>query len=136
MVSTSKVSYTKKRETDGGPFLEARYSGAALDHLSRVASRVDTVQDFLINLGIKPHLHLLEIGIFSLYHVIIRPTKIMNGADKNWAHFQKVKYILMYFENIFFSKHLINKTWFSSLVFYLQRNIGKVLLIFNTKKLL
>ena len=50
-------------------------------------SQVDTVQDFLIKLGIKPPMHLLEIGIFSLYHVIIRPTKIMNRADKNWAHF-------------------------------------------------
>ena len=48
---------------------------------------VDTVQDFLIKLGIKPRMHLLEIGIFSLYHAIIRPTKIMNRADKNWAHF-------------------------------------------------
>ena len=24
---------------------------------------------------------------FSLYHVIIRPTKIIKRADKNWAHF-------------------------------------------------
>ena len=48
---------------------------------------LDTVQDFLIKLGIKPRMHLLEIGIFSLCHVIIRPTKIMNRADKNWAHF-------------------------------------------------
>ena len=48
---------------------------------------LDTVQDFLIKLGIKPHIHLLEIGIFLLYHVIIEPTKIMNRADKNWAHF-------------------------------------------------
>ena len=49
--------------------------------------RIDTVQDFLIQLGIKPRMHLLEMGIFSLYHVIVRLTKIMNRADKNWAHF-------------------------------------------------
>ena len=48
---------------------------------------LDTVQDFLMKLGIKPCMHLLEIGIFSLYYVIIRPTKIMNRADKNWAQF-------------------------------------------------
>jgi hypothetical protein len=48
---------------------------------------VDTVQDFLIELGIKPPMHLLEIRIFSLYHVNVRPTKIMSRADKNWAHF-------------------------------------------------
>ena len=48
---------------------------------------LDTVQDFLIKLGIKPHMHLWEISIFSLNNVIVRPTKIMNRADKNWAHF-------------------------------------------------
>ena len=32
-----------------------------------------TVQDFLIKLGIKPIMYLVEIVIFSLYHVIIRP---------------------------------------------------------------
>ena len=49
--------------------------------------RLDTIQDFLIKLGIKPLMDLLELGIFSLYHVIVRPIKIMNRADKNWAHF-------------------------------------------------
>ena len=34
-------------------------------------------------------MHLLEISIFSLHFV--RPTKIMNRAHKNWAHFQKIK---------------------------------------------
>ena len=32
-----------------------------------------------------------EISIFSLNHVIVRPTKIMNRADKNWVYFQKLK---------------------------------------------
>ena len=59
-------------------------------------STLDTVQDFLIKLGIKPHMHLweisrvsvqVEISILSLNNVIVRPTKIMNRADKNWAHF-------------------------------------------------
>ena len=49
--------------------------------------KLDTVQDFLIKLGIKPHVLLWEISNLSLNNVIIRPTKIMNRADKNWAHF-------------------------------------------------
>jgi hypothetical protein len=48
---------------------------------------LDTVQDFLIKLGIKPRMHLWEISILSLNSVIVRPTKIMIRADKNWAHF-------------------------------------------------
>ena len=59
-----------------------------------------TIQDFLIKLGIKPHMHLWEISIFSLNNVIVRPTKIMNRADKNWAHFEKTKY----FKNQSFQK--------------------------------
>ena len=38
---------------------------------------------FFIKLGIKPPMHLLEIGIFSIYHVIVRPTtKIFNNLCK------------------------------------------------------
>ena len=48
---------------------------------------VDTVQDFLIKLSIKPHIHLWEISILSLNNVIVRHTKIMNRADNNWAQF-------------------------------------------------
>ena len=44
---------------------------------------LDTVQDFLIMLGIKLLLHLLKISIFSLNHVILRPTKIMNNLLKD-----------------------------------------------------
>ena len=43
---------------------------------------LDTVQDFLIKLGIKPCLHILKISIFSLNHVIVRPNKIMNNLLK------------------------------------------------------
>ena len=52
-----------------------------------IISEIETVQDFLIKLGIKPLMYLLEISIFSLNNVILRLTKIMNRADKNWAHF-------------------------------------------------
>ena len=48
---------------------------------------LESVQDFLIKLDIKPPMHLLEISTFSLNNVIVRLTKIMNRADKNWAHF-------------------------------------------------
>ena len=48
---------------------------------------------FLIKLDIKPLMHLVENSIFSLNNVIVRPTKIMNRVDKNWAHFQKLQYI-------------------------------------------
>ena len=43
--------------------------------------------DFLIKLGMKLCLHLVEISIFSLNNVTVRPIKFMNTADKNWAHF-------------------------------------------------
>ena len=48
----------------------------------KLASTVDTVQDFLIKLGIKPRLHILKISIFSLNHVIVRPTKIIKDLCK------------------------------------------------------
>jgi hypothetical protein len=44
---------------------------------------LDTVEGFLIKLGIKPCLHILEISIFSLNHVIISPTQIMNNSLKD-----------------------------------------------------
>ena len=46
--------------------------------LSPHAAELDTVQDFLIKLGIKPRLHILKISIFSLNHVIVRPKKIFD----------------------------------------------------------
>ena len=48
---------------------------------------IDTIQDLLCELGMKPHMHLMETIIFSLYHAIARPAKIIKGADKNGAHF-------------------------------------------------
>ena len=43
----------------------------------------ETVQDFLIKLGIKPLMHLLEISILSLNNDIVRLTKIMNNLVKD-----------------------------------------------------
>ena len=44
---------------------------------------VETVQDFLIKLDIKPLMHLLEISIFSLNNDLVRLTKIMNNPVKD-----------------------------------------------------
>ena len=44
---------------------------------------LETVQDFLIKLGIKTLMHLLEISIFSLNNGIVRITKIMNNLVKD-----------------------------------------------------
>ena len=47
-------------------------------------SELETVQYFLIKLGIKPLLmHLLEISIFSLNNDLVRLTKIMNNFVKD-----------------------------------------------------
>ena len=40
---------------------------------------LESLQDFLIKLDMKPYMHLVEISLFSLNHVIIRLTKIMNN---------------------------------------------------------
>ena len=42
------------------------------------ASQVsDTIQGFLCELGMKPRMQLEVIMFFSLYHFIVKPTKIM-----------------------------------------------------------
>ena len=38
---------------------------------------LDTIQDFLCDLGMKPCMHQVDISIFSINHVIVRPTKII-----------------------------------------------------------
>ena len=67
--------------------LEQRSWGCQKNRYCPNASTIETVQDFLIKLDIKPFMHLLEIGIFLLNNVIFQLTKIMNRANKNWAHF-------------------------------------------------
>ena len=44
---------------------------------------LETVQDFLIKLDIKPLMHLLEINISSLNNDLVRLTKIMNNLVKD-----------------------------------------------------
>ena len=44
---------------------------------------LETVQDFLIKLGIKTLMHLSKISIFSLNNDLVRLTKIMNNLVKD-----------------------------------------------------
>ena len=72
------------------------------EHYAKIGynCKVESVQDFLIKLGIKPKvsllgkplMHLQEISIFSLNNVIVRLAKIMNRANKNQS-FQKMSLI-------------------------------------------
>ena len=39
-------------------------------------------QIFFSELGMKPRMHLVEIGLFSLNHVIVRPTEIIKDLCK------------------------------------------------------
>ena len=48
-----------------------------------IARPLDTIQDFSSKLGMKPGVHLLEISIFSLCHVVVRPTKIIKDLLKD-----------------------------------------------------
>ena len=52
-------------------------------HHMWVVPTLESVQDFLIKLDMKPCVHLVEISIFSLNHVIIRLTQIMNNFLKH-----------------------------------------------------
>ena len=42
----------------------------------------NSIQDFLCKLGMKPSMHLVEISIFSLNHVIVRHTEIIKDLCK------------------------------------------------------
>ena len=46
---------------------------------------LDTFKDFFIAEHMKPCMHILEISISSLNHVIVRPTKTPKLADKKCA---------------------------------------------------
>ena len=44
--------------------------------------RLETVTDFLIELGMKPCMHLAEINTFLLNNVTVRLTEILNNLPK------------------------------------------------------
>ena len=43
----------------------------------------ESIQDFLCKLGMNLNMYLVETGIFSLYHVIIRPTESIKDLLKD-----------------------------------------------------
>ena len=51
-------------------------------HTSRYI--LESVQDFLIKLDMKPCMHLVEISIVSLSNDLLRLTKIMNNLIKDF----------------------------------------------------
>ena len=54
--------------------------GSSENHTWKVhACTIESVQDFLIKLDMKPCIDIVEISIFSLNLVIVRLTKIMNN---------------------------------------------------------
>ena len=79
-----------------------------------------TVQDFLIKLGINHVcIYIWEMSILSENNVIVRPTKIMNRADKNR-------------ETKVFKKFHYQKS--ARLIFFTEKKIKKILLIFDAEK--
>ena len=48
--------------------------------------KVETVQNILCKLAMKPLVHLEEVSIFPIRQFIVRPTGIMSRAGKNRAH--------------------------------------------------
>ena len=75
-------------------FFDKKSNKKHMNFASRSEGRQDRVRPrFLIKLDMKPRMHLVEISIFSLNLVIVRPTKIMNRADKIRPQFQEIKYL-------------------------------------------
>ena len=75
---------------------------------------VESVQDFLLKLGIKPLMQLLEISIFSLSNDIVRLTKIMNNLVKdltilNFSHFSVSKIDRIFPKKTFCEEYLIRR---------------------------
>ena len=54
----------------------------------------------------------------------------MKRADKNWAHFYKMKY----FKNLNFQKKFLNKSSSPSPIFFTEIFFGKIQPIFDTEK--
>ena len=60
-------------------------------YVTKKSSRiVEIVQEFLLEIAIKSHMHLVEIAMFAIYHFIIRTTKVANRAKKSCTYFHKI----------------------------------------------
>ena len=91
----SKVKYLHAPFELGNSAPMSRHRLASLN----IGQRVESVQDFLIKLDMKPCMHLVEISIFSLNHVIVRLTKIMNNLLEHLK--------ILNFKDIFLCKKLV-----------------------------
>ena len=89
---------------------------------NQVTSLIDTVQKFLIKLGIKPLMHLLEISIFFIDNDLVRLTKIMIKLVKDLkilsfkVIFQCLK-LVESFQKKKFEKYLIRKPTYINEIF-------------------
>ena len=74
-----RAAFHRHEEGDGAYVkLGSRHQGAP-NPVVHSAYIVESLQDFLIKFDMKPCIHVMEISIFSLNHVNIRLTKIMNN---------------------------------------------------------
>ena len=94
----------------------------------RYFCRLETVQDFLIELDIKPLMHLLQISIFSLNNDLVRLSKIMSNLVKDLKilSFKFIFYCLKLVEsfqkknslkNILSGDHLVLMIFLKNLIF-------------------
>ena len=68
-----RAAFHRHEEGDGAYVkLGSRHQGAP-NPVVHSAYIVESLQDFLIKFDMKPCIHVMEISIFSLYHVIVRP---------------------------------------------------------------
>ena len=88
----------------GEPFINYAWKDVGL-------SRVDIIEDFLCKLGMKPHTYASSgYHHFSLYHVIVRSTKIINNLIDH-----KIKVIFQCWksvESFCFIFQILRKLWF------------------------
>ena len=94
-------------------------------NLCSLTGGLETVQNFLIKLDIKPLMHLLEISIFSLNDDLVRLTKIMNNLVKDLkilslkVIFQGLKKLVEPFKKKkkFFEEYLIRRPIYINEIF-------------------
>ena len=63
-------------------FIPSKICSTYVAQQTNFYATLDTIQDILCKLGMKPHMQLQEIIIFSLKHFIVRPTKIIKDLCK------------------------------------------------------
>ena len=90
---------------------------------SCIDATLETVQDYLIKLDIKPLMHLLKISIFSINNDILRLTKIMNNLVKDLKTlsfkviFQCLKLVESFPKKIFCQEYLIARLTYINEIF-------------------